>query len=309
MATLSTRTLGGQDAIDRQAVRVNGADYKDKWGIIEVVLTSYTTSGSSTLSGNVDLRPANYNPDNDEIYVNNVQIAGTPGTVSITKKFYVAVNNGVPGPSVRVNPDGTWDLLVLTYGQKPGSNIGTTVTLNYTISAFLNLTSTSNPADSGALSLVVDSDGRNEDNAGVSLAASGAAGLNGRVLATINWVQNMVVDQPPNDVQYTDNLFPAGVPDDPAPYISVLNSRTPSSPASQGVLLSHQLPKISGTIVHYQRHMVFAVNNGKIDGNGRNAKISSQAQHQLFDVELRKVAPADDTVWVSIGYSAAFTSM
>jgi hypothetical protein len=69
MSSLLSRSLGGRDVIDRQAIRVNSQDYKDKWGIIEIILTSYGISGSGTPAGNVDVRPPNFNADNDEIYV------------------------------------------------------------------------------------------------------------------------------------------------------------------------------------------------------------------------------------------------
>ncbi len=304
--SISTRALGGNDNVDRRSVRVDGQNYKDKSGIIEVVLTSYTTSGTGTLGGNVDLRPAGYNADNDEIYLNNVAIGAAPATVSITKKFYVAVNNGVPGPNATVNPDGTWDLLILTYVQAPNNaQVNTIVQFNYTLTAFLDLTATVNPADTGSLPLVVDGS-RIQDEFVIALAASTIAAQNGRIRATLNWLQNEVIDQSPAQAA----IPVAGVANDPAPYFSVLNAKTPSNVTTgQGVLTQHQLAKISGVKTYYQCHMIFAVNNGKVDGNGSNLLMSVASQVALFNVTLYKAVPTDDIVTATVAYSAVFTAM
>jgi hypothetical protein len=311
MASIITRPLGGNDNKDVRCVRVDSQTYKDKWGVIELVLNSYTTSGTGTLAGNVDVRPPNYNPASDEVYLNNVAIAGAPGTVSSTKKFYFAVNNGVPGPAVRVNPDGTWDLMEMVFNQKPdNAQVDTRVSLSFTLSAFVDLTATVNPAGSAPdLVLSVNKD-KPHDEATIGVTAASIAGLNGRVLTSLNFVYTENIDQPIKTPFNTAPLSPVGESGDSTHLFECVNAKLPSNNfTSQGVIASHLLPKVSGSKIYYQAHMIFAVNNGKIDGNGRNINTSSGGQIHLLRCSLHGSGYSDDTATVTVGYTTTFTSM
>lgn len=316
MSTIVTRALGGYDNFDRQAIRVDANNYRDlttgfgKWGIIEIVLTSYAVAGSGTLAGHIDLRSPNYNVETDDILVNNVAIPSSPGTVPITKKVYIAVNAGVPGPSVLVNPDGTWDLLWLTYTQTPNNaQTNTVVTVTYTLSAFLDLTTTVNPANTSTFSLAIDNVKTSARNY-IGVAASSLTGQNGRILAQINTLAITTIDRP---VPLVTDFAPLPIerPEDYVPFFEVINAKTETNVfTGQGVLASHPVSKLAGTKTYYQCYMIFAVNTGKVDGNGRNFAMSnSQALMLCCTLYKDPSWPCDDTVTGVVGYTATFTAM
>jgi hypothetical protein len=311
MSTIVTRSLGGNDNYDRQAVKVDSSAYAAKWGVIEVTLTNYITAGSGTLGGNVDVRSPNYNVENDDIFVNNTAIGTSGATTSITKKAYIAVNNGVVGPSALVNPDGTWDLLWLTYTQAANNaQTNTNVTLTYTI-AFTDLTpSTTNPSNTGTLSLSLDNV-KVKDKAYVGIAASSLSGLNGRVTAQINSLAITSIDKPLSQVTNINPNVPYGAMGDSVPVFTVMNEKSDGNVFTiQGVLISHPTSKVSGTKTYVQQFMVFAVNAGKIDGNAKNVNMTNpQALTLRCALEKLPDWPCDDTVTATIGYTIGFTSM
>ena len=157
MATITTRELSETDTIDRQAIRVDALTYADKSGILAITLGDLVTVG---LSGIVDIRVPNYNPKNDDIQLDEAVKAA--GTYALATTVYIAVNDGVPGPAARVNPDGTWDLVDLTLTYDDGDDDINAV-LNYTI-AFTDLTpSTTNPSSGNATVALSVSDVKLDD--------------------------------------------------------------------------------------------------------------------------------------------------
>lgn len=136
MSTVATRALSGKDVSDIVPIKVDGHTYEDKYGLLEVSITNYAwgpTAGAA-VAGNVDIRSPNFNQDNDNAIVDNVALTNTQGSTNLTSKYYVAVNNGQPGPSASVQPDGTWDLMNIKYTQ-PANNAlpPVTVTVTYTV--------------------------------------------------------------------------------------------------------------------------------------------------------------------------------
>ncbi len=149
MATLTSRTLSRNDLFDRKAIRVDSADYVEKTGIIKVALGNLVIT-VTTCTGSVELRTPNYSATSGDVKVEEVRTA--TATVNLARNAFFSVNNGVPDPSVKINADGTWDLLWLTTRMditdqaSPAlvSSIVNTVT-------FTDLTpSTSNPTEGNA---------------------------------------------------------------------------------------------------------------------------------------------------------------
>lgn len=145
MATVVTRTLVGKDVFERIAIKEDGEQYnkagQEKWGILTVSLTSYAITGTPDADNKcrVDIRPSNYHPDTDNIIVDYAQHTSNPGTVAIDKTYKFAINKGVPGPAVRIQPDGSWDLIDVIFETVFGSTVSLTLTVTYTL-AFEDLT-------------------------------------------------------------------------------------------------------------------------------------------------------------------------
>jgi hypothetical protein len=142
MATVVTRSIGGtKDRKDRVAIKVDKETYAEKWGLISVNVASYyPTTGGSTVAnaGKLTIKAPNYNEDCDfkvldeDTVASNTYNSGSPKTVDVD--YHFAVNNGVPGPSVRQNPDGSWDLLDVYFEQPEDNALSAhTVTVTYTV--------------------------------------------------------------------------------------------------------------------------------------------------------------------------------
>ena len=143
MSTVTTRTLTGKDVYDTVAIKANGDDYANKYGILVVSITSYAwgtgTPGSSADAGRVDIRVPKFNPASDDAVVDNVKLTNDGGTTSVTKEYRFAVNNGVCPPAAFEEPDGTWDLLICKYELPFNTPLSLALTVTYTL-AFTDLT-------------------------------------------------------------------------------------------------------------------------------------------------------------------------
>lgn len=290
MSTITTRSLGKEDAFDRRAVRVNAADYEEKSGIFEITLSNYIVTGSP-VGGNVDVRVPNYNPVNDTPVLDEEEVS-VAGTNSLSNKIYVAVNNGVPGPSARINPDSTWDLLDLTY-TLPDDNTfeNVSVTLTYSV-AFTDLTpSTTNPSSGNASLTLEVSENSHSDDAVIGIASGTLGSSNGYIKAWINSITSTIT---------------RGVTD-PAITFAVTHeaSNCGCVATDADTLIRHQLAPVSGTKVYTQAMFVFAVNLGKIDGNGNPIK-GTNTQSVALNCKLDS---AFDTASVSVSYNVAFTAV
>src|SRR4051794_15635529 len=115
MATVVTRSLALTDRFDKIAIRVQSEDYADKFGALVLTLTSISWTSGTNIS--IDTGLVNLYPpmDSENRLLNNYNLTTTVGTFNITKKYVTSYNNGIPGPSARRNPDGSWDLLELSF--------------------------------------------------------------------------------------------------------------------------------------------------------------------------------------------------
>jgi hypothetical protein len=304
MATIVTRTLGKADRYDRKTIRVDGLAYKDKWGIIEILLTNYVTTVSG---GSVDVRVPNFNAANDNVNVSDK--GNTAGTTAVTSKIYIAVNNGIPGPSVRVNPDGTWDLLDLVYTLPENNALtGCICTLTYTLSAFLDLTaSLTNPTTTGTAYLDI-SPGKHSDSGIIGILNSSLGSSNGYIKAWLNAITSTMIDK---TVPYVGDSDPVGLDKDPAPNFAVVSgSADCAGCAVDGALtmIRHPLAKVAGVKTYSQGLLVFAVNTGKIDGNGMQLK-GTNGQAAALKCILEQAPGGDDTANLAVEHTITFTAI
>ncbi len=306
MSSIVTRLLGGVDRFDRQAIRVDAGAFASKSGIIEVTVVSYVTPVGG---GYIDVRAPNYNPANDDVVVSGG--AGS-GTETLNKKVYIAVNNGQPGPSAQVNPDGTWDLLVMTVTLPDGNVLSSySIALNYSVS-FTDLTpSTSNPTTgNGSLTLNV-SPSQPEDAAAIGILDSSIGSSNGYIKAWLNSVVSTVVDKtvPPIGI-----LNPVGNTGDPSATLTVTGSdRNSGGCGCNGsgqrlTLVQHRLAKLAGSKTYSQAMFVFAVNTGKIDANGKPGK-GTNSQSVCLKAKLELPPDSDDTVSLAVSYNVSFQAV
>jgi hypothetical protein len=306
MSSVVTRILSGQDIFDLVPIKVDPEFYKDKWGIIEVTVTSYSWGAGtgSVDAGKIDLRSAQFNQNNDTPLLNNVPLITSGGSQTLTtnNKYYFAVNNGVIGPGAFVEPDGSWDLLNLKY-QQPSNNslLPTAVTLNYTL-AFTELTPTVLPIETGSFTLHVDNV-KTDDVGQIMQATSTYTSKNGYVKAQILSLETVAIDAPVNV------FVPNGQPtlNDSVPVVKIVND--PSGFGSEKPLFNMANTKRSGKRNLINALMVFAVNSGLVDGNANNIKGAGQAS--LIVANLNKVQgwPCDDVVDLTIHYALNFTQI
>jgi len=285
MASITTRVLGSKDRVDRQAVRVPASQFANKTGIIEILVAGYVIAGYGS---DVEVRVPNHNSLNNDVLVSVLD--SDEGSYTVDKKVYVAVNNGVPGPSVRVNPDGTWDLLVLSLSL-PFENDAAIrqATLNYTVSDFIDLTpSNSNPVSGNASVLLNVSDDKVEDSAVIGISNASLAGLNGYIKVWINSIESVVKGDARANFAVTTG-----------------DDGCACGGASGSLFLGHPLAAISGVKTYAQAMKVYAVNNGKIDANGSQVK-GTNGQAVALTVKLDSIVGEVD---LTVSYNVSFNNL
>lgn len=310
MSTIQTRLLKGKDNFDLQAIKVNGADYKDKWGVIAVTITSYNWNSAASVTfpqmGTLDIRPPRFNTPNDTPIVDmanmdNTDHGGTP--VSVGTVYYFAVNNGVVGPAAFAQPDGTWDLLHIKFQQSKDNafTAGVQVTVTYSV-AFTDLTPspTSNPSSTGSATLAIDN---------TTLSAKKVLTVAGASLGTDSgYISHHLISMDVSNIDVPSDAPEGAEPGDSVPVFAVVN--TPTSPGfgSSANLAMHAVSKTPGTLTYYQRLMIFAVNSGKIDGNGSNSQTDT-AFASYAEYNLSKVAewPCDDWVSAAVAFKTVIS--
>lgn len=305
MSTIVTRSLSRKDRFDKVAVKVNEEDYEDKWGILEVDVTEYSWGSGVDAGdyGTVDLRPAQYTEDNDNILVDAVNLAASGGTTAVGKKYYFAVNDGVVGPAAFRQDDGSYDLLWLKY-ELPEDNTlePVAVTLTFT-TTFTEVTVSTNPTDDGTLTLNVNNV-KVSDLGTITKPASDFTNKNGYVVAQINDLHTIVIDRP------VDVAVPNPVTTDSVPLFRVFNSVTPRSFGSEQRLIQHGTTKVSGSKTYKEKALVFAINDGKVDGNATNIKATTNYV-AFLKAMLDKVGnwQCDDHVTCVVDYACDFTEV
>ncbi len=306
MATVTTRSISGKDRWDKIAVKVDPTAYEEKWGVLQVTVTQidWGTGSDSGDYGTVDVRVPQYNPDNDTILLDHFDLTTSGGTESIGQKYFIAVNNGVPGPAAFVEPDGTWDLMHLSFELPEDNELDPlTVTLTYSVS-FTDLTPVSNPSDDGTLDLAIDNV-KTADSVYITEPASTFSGKCGYVIAQINDLHTVVNDRPDDDT-----LIDAPSRTDSVPLFTIVNERTPVGFGKSLELVKHPMTKVSGSKTYDETLLVFAVNNGKVDGNATNVKASDNYA-RFLRATLQKIQnwTCDDWVDSTLDYALDFTEV
>ncbi len=327
MATVVTRSLFGKNAdrSDCVAVKVNKKDYEGKWGVQELVVTSYNWGAASQAKdiGWLDIRQPNFNPRNHTAIADKVWMDNVYGNVTVNKKLYFAVNNGEFGPETFEQGDGTVDLLHLCTEVIENTWIeGHPVTLTYTLSAFTDLTPSSMPSETSTLTLNVGQF-NDEETAYITDAASTFTSKSGRVAVTLRSLVTTGIDRPKwskalKSIQAAGNVY------DSVPLFTAPCVFTPGSFGAPkviervwpqklyGNLAHHPVTKFSGTKTYDYRDQffVFAVNDGKVDGNATLLE-SDTSRVAFVAPTLKKLPewPCDDDVTVVVSYNRTFTQM
>lgn len=311
MSTVTTRTISKTNMGDIVPVRCNLEDYTsggaNKWGYLKIRVTGYSwtdgTGGTAVDAGTLSINVPNYSEDNDSVILAPTALTNTVGSVgSLTLDTIVAINNGVPGPSVRMNPDGSFDVLDMKYVLTPGSLLtNQTATLTYTV-AFTDLTDHSLNNNGSTVTLDIHDD-KFTDSFVVNKAASTFTAKNGYVTVKLNSLINNVDDIPNQnfDAQLV-NADPVGDDGTPLFVFGTLNKQ---------LVLSHMMAKRSGLKYYQDALWVFAINNGKVDRNGMNARASDGNFVVFTRGVMSKVAesPCDDYVQGVVNYTYAFTQV
>jgi hypothetical protein len=334
MATITTRNLKGADTaqlsgfspnsslnFDKIAITIDPEAYmpswgQNKWGVFEIDITSFswanTNSTSASLNvGTLDIRVPQFNSANDWAVANKMLLTNEAGSVSVGGKYFISVNNGMPGPSVFVQPDGSWDLMYLYFDLLSGADVSNqyNATLTYTIS-FTDLTPaltfagnppaiSTNPTDSGSPLELSVNNSRLTDSAYITDQVTDYTSKNGYVVVQLNSVDVNAIDTPIDSNNPTAN--------DSVPLLVVTPTTTPGF-AAVNPMVRFPCRKITGKRTFAQKLMVFAVNNGFVDGNGSTVK-SANSFPNFMRVDLMKLPnwPCDDDFSVAFHYSCVPT--
>lgn len=338
MATITTRNLKGADTarltgfgpnsslnFDKVAITMDPEAYMptwgpNKWGIIEINLTSYSWANTnvSTASLNIgilDIRVPQFNSSNDWAVANKVLLTNEAGSVSINQKYYISVNNGMPGPSVFIQPDGSWDLMYLSLDLLADAdttneyNATLTYTITYTdLTTALTFTGnppviSTNPADTGTLSLSVNSS-RLSDSAYITDQVTNYTAMGGYTVVQLNSLECLDIDTPIDSV-LVNGTNPT--PNDSVPMFTVTPTVTPGF-SSNSPIVSFPCRKVSGNRTFAQKLMVYAINAGVVDGNGSLVK-SANSFPNFMRVDLNKMPEwaCDDDYNIILHYSLVAT--
>ena len=139
-----------------------------------------------------------------------------------------------------------------------------------------------------------------QDQCFISEPAATYSAKRGYVQATITSLANISIDKP------ADVTTPAA--HDSVPMFTIKNAK--SGAAKDIVLIQHPLAKRSGTRTYTKKLMIFAINSGKVDGNGTNVKATT-SQVNFLDVQVQKIKewPCDDKVDLTLTYTTSFTDL
>jgi hypothetical protein len=311
MLTVQTRNLKGKDNLDVAAIKVDADDYKGKWGVIALYVDTYDWQSATGVTlanmGTLDIRVPQYCPANDSPVVDAATLNDSinPGSpVAVGKKYFFAVNNGVIGPAAFAQPDGTWDLMYAKFVQTPNSLVdGVHAIVNYSL-IFTDMTpsTSANPTANGTTTLSVDNDSKLSDSALITEAGSTLTGHGGYIAHQVVDMTVSPIDVPPGQT--------SSPPGDAIPLFSAINMPTSPGYGQAAQLAMHPTSKTPGIKTYFQRLFLWAVNDGKIDGNGSNVATSS-SYVSLVQYQLSKVQewPCDDLVTVVINHYTSWTSV
>jgi hypothetical protein len=307
---LVSRYLGPTDRHQRMSIKLNPEDYRspasgagNKWGLITLTISSISIanlSGSpiSGVLGTVDIRPSQYNVENDNILLTEA-ITNSPYTHTLMgKKYCFAVNNGVIGPGAFVEPDGSWDLLDIKYDLPDGYALDQVqLTVNYTIS-FTDLTPSGPSAGASQAVLHVDND-KTADFVIIS-DSSFAGTLSGYISCQLASYDLEVADKP--DFADPVDLLDVAHKNDSVPLLIWDNLRTPYSNYSKNMAVLTPMSKSGGHSTFNRCLYVFAVNGSKIDANGSAGHGYDRVNLVRADLFKWPPYPCDDVVDLKLNY-------
>ncbi len=301
MATVSTRALSSSRPNDFLTISVdhaaNDPNGDGKTGYYKVLINSVTWTGTGLApdqSVTVDIRAPQFSGQNDTALVDNVSVASDVGSLTPAKtKQVLAVVGSNPGPSAFAQGDGTWDLLNIKTSVGSFTEVTNFVlTVDYTLTWHEVDSTDFGTLNSNSVSLHVDND-KEADVVGIT--------------STVGTGYGLLVFLPVSVVTAIDDGDLAG---DSVPNFNVASAATAGGYSFGFSILSHPISKSSNHTKSYPTKgaMVYAVNDGKIDGNGSSVTInnSGTVSHQniLGDASLYRVAewPSDDTVDATFNY-------
>ncbi len=293
MATITTRGLSRKDRFDRVAVRVDAQDYVDKYGVFTVTLTDITWSSADNISADVGVVSLFPSLDPYHPYLEEFAIDTTQGTEAITKKHIAAVNNGVPGPSIRQNPDNSWDILDLVFTLPEDNDLNAqTMVLTYTLT-FTDLTAAAGGSNS-TITLNVNNL-KKKDIGYISGNLADMVDKEGYLLVRIKSSVLTVIDQPIN----------APAPDPAGDYVPLFTIKQLNN-----IKIQHPTPKISGTRNYPDTRFVIAVNDGVGDANGTTFN-STAGDLIAMEAVLEKKPewPCNDDVTLALTHSSQFVEI
>lgn len=131
----------------------------------------------------------------------------------------------------------------------------------------------------------------------------------GHIKVVIDSLAVSVKDVPSDGLPY--NYDPAFISPnaDQVPKFTVLNEPFPGGYGSNKLIIDHGTSKVSGTKTYTKKLMIFAVNNGKLDGNA-NKRVSNNGStgsslNVLLKAVLQKIPewPCDDDVTGTVTFT------
>jgi hypothetical protein len=321
MATISTRVLSADRLNDFLTLSVDPVDLlpgygagfdggfnslgnlRGKTGFYKVVINSITWEGTGVDTGKMltlDVRVPQFNEQNDVAIIDNLTLDSSDlaATFSIDT-IVAAVNQGIPGPSIYTQGDGTWDLLNIKTSLPASTDITDFVlTVDYTLT-FTEVGSTQFDAlTAGSVDLSVDDD-KNADAININITPATGAGV--YIFLPVS-LETLVDDQV--------------VTGDSVPAFTLTSYASIGGYGYSRSLISHAISKSSSHTKNYvdDTAYVIAVNDGNADGNAALTHVfdsgSTVAKHLLCSASLYRVDawPTDDKVDATLNFKMGFIS-
>ncbi len=239
----------------------------------------------------IDVRPPLFNAENDRPVVDNALVETDDQSTTVTNgTTVVAVVNGLPGPSVFVQGDDTWDVLHIKT-ELPAGTAATNFVLTVTYTAtFTEITSFSG-LTSGSVALNVNDD---KQVSAAALTVTPSTGTGVYVLLPVT-LETLLDDKANSG--------------DSVPNFSVNTVPTVGSFSNGVNIVSHPISKSSTHTKSYPTSTVwiYAVNGGKIDASGTAALVNkdgtSSTVHILGTATLGRLPEWASDVEVSATFS------
>lgn len=315
MSTVASRALSKTNRKDLIKIKVDDVHtYKaecgacggtNKSGYFKLAISSIAVSGTGTSAGEtfkITAKVPNHHPSNDTKIVNDQEPATNVASVTADKSSYIfAVNHGVPGPSVFVDGDGTWDLLHVTVELNEDTPITNfVVTITYTIT-WTEIDLTTNAYTERTLVTSVSKDRKKHEGRIIRSTPSGQGYYRLQLKKLVTEVTNENEDF-----------------EDSVPLFSVYNVPSPSSYGVKYPIMQHPTGKGSSVTKTYNPKLaalIVAVNSDKPDGNmavvpQNDAGTAADKVHGAeVCLEKKPEWPCDDDVTATLTYTFDFETV